>query len=100
MDELIYPPNFMSALDVLIERGERAAREEGISIGEAKGKAEGKAKGKVEGKAEGEANAIRRVIEKAIKHGKLTDEEIADYNDTTVVYVQQVRTDMQKPPKS
>jgi predicted transposase YdaD len=35
----------MSALDVLIERGERAAREEGISIGEAKGKAEGKEEG-------------------------------------------------------
>jgi predicted transposase/invertase (TIGR01784 family) len=44
-----HPPNFMSALDVLIERGERAAREEGISIGEAKGKAEGKAEGKEEG---------------------------------------------------
>ena len=56
--------------------------------------------GKAEGKAEGEASAIRRVAEKAIKHGKLTDEEIADYNDITVDYVQQVRTNIQTPPKS
>jgi hypothetical protein len=48
-----HPPNFMSALDVLIARGEQAAEERGMLIGEAIGKAEGKAEGEAIGKAEG-----------------------------------------------
>jgi hypothetical protein len=39
-----HPPNFMSALDVLIARGEQAAEERGMLIGEAIGKAEGKSR--------------------------------------------------------
>jgi predicted transposase YdaD len=81
-----HPPNFMSALDVLIARGEQAGREEGMLIGEALGKAEGK------------AEAVRQSIQKAILQGKLTDAEIAEDNDTTLEYVQQVRTEIDAPP--
>ena len=55
------------------------AKEEGIAIGEARGKAEGK------------AEAMRIMVEKAIRRGRLTDAEIAEDNDTTIEYVQQIR---------
>ncbi len=74
-----HPPNFMSALNVLLEREERAGREEGILIG----------------KAEGKAEATRQAIEKAILRGKLTDEEIAEDNDTPLVMVLQIRVNLQ-----
>jgi hypothetical protein len=77
-----HPPNFMSALDVLIERGERAGREQGILIGVAQGKAE----------------ATRHAIAKAIFRGKLTDAEIAEDNDTTIDYVHLLRTELQNTP--
>ena len=59
---------------------------------------QGETKGISLGKAEGKAEAIRRMVEKAIRHGKLTDAEIADYNDTSLEYVQEVRTIIQQMP--
>ena len=41
------------------------------------------------------AEALRNIVEKAIVRGRLTDVEIAEDNDTTIEYVQQVRTEMQ-----
>ncbi len=74
--------NFMSVLDAFFLEGE----DRGILIGEARGLEKGK--------AEGKAEAVRHVVEKAIAHGKLTIEEIADYNGVTIEQVQAIRKEM------
>jgi hypothetical protein len=50
-----------------------------------------KAEGEAIGEKRGKAEAVRIMVEKAIKRGRLTDIEIAEDNDTTLEYVQQIR---------
>ena len=68
---------------------------QGIDEGHAKGFNDGRAMGFNEGHAKGFNEACTNAITKALKRGKLTLEEIADYNDVSIDQVREIQKNLQ-----
>lgn len=64
--------------------------EKGLEQGLEKGLEQGLQQGQTEGKDEAQAAAII----KALKHGKLTLEEIAEYNDVPIEKVREIQSQL------
>lgn len=76
-----------------IEEGRAEGLAEGRAEGRAEGLAEGRAEGLAEGRAEGLVEAKRSAIIKALNRGKLTVEEIAEDNDTSIEDVLKIKAE-------
>jgi predicted transposase/invertase (TIGR01784 family) len=63
--------------------------------GKIEGKKEGKIEGIIEGKKEGELATKTKAIIKALNVGKLSTEEIAEYNDVTIEFILRIKKENQ-----
>lgn len=69
---------------------------EGKLQGLEEGRKEGREEGRIEGREEGEKAAQRKAIVKALKRNKLTLEEIAEDNDTSIDVVLDIQSSLNK----
>ena len=71
--------------------GKLEGRTEGKLEGRTEGKLEGRTEGKLEGRTEGELAAKTEAIQRALAKGKLTVDDIADIQNVSVQFVEDIR---------